>query len=148
LAGSFDVFFSYSTRDHVAVERVARALTDAGLHIFLDRWYLAPGQPWPQALEQALGACDAVAVFIGGEGLGRWQQRERDFALDRQGREPGFPVIPVLLTHTDPALGFLRLNTWVDLSGGAGDVEALAILAAAIRRHPPRAARSSRPAAQ
>jgi hypothetical protein len=115
---SFDVFFSYSTVDHAAVERVARSLHERGIRVFLDRWYLAAGQPWPQALEQTLAACGAVAVFIGADGLGPWQQRERDLALDRQGREPGFPVIPVLLSAADPALGFLRLNTWVDLSAG------------------------------
>ena len=105
--------------------------------VFLDRWYLAAGQPWPQALEQALASCSAVAVFLGSEGLGPWQQRERDLALDRQGRDPGFPVIPVLLSPADPALGFLRLNTWVDLSAGAADGAALEILTAAIRRQPP-----------
>ena len=116
MAGPFDVFFSYATRDHEAVERVARELTQRGLRVFLDRWYLTPGLPWPQALERTVASCNAVAVFIGAEGLGPWQQRERDLALDRQGREPGFPVIPVLLTGTDPGLGFLRLNTWVDPS--------------------------------
>jgi sugar lactone lactonase YvrE len=137
VAGSFDVFFSYSTRDHAAVERIARELTERGIRVFLDRWYLTPGQPWPQALEQKLAACGAVAVFIGSDGLGPWQQRERDLALDRQGCEAGFPVIPVLLTRADPGLGFLKLNTWVDLSAGVNDPEALATLTAAIRREPP-----------
>ena len=78
-----------------------------------------------------------MAVFIGADGLGPWQQRERDLALDRQGREPGFPVIPVLLTSADPGLGFLRLNTWVDLTADTEDAEALAVLAGAIRGEPP-----------
>jgi ABC-type multidrug transport system fused ATPase/permease subunit len=133
---SFEVFFSYSTRDHATVTQVARRLHDRGIRVFLDRWYLAAGQPWPQELERALASCGAVAVFLGAEGLGPWQQRERDLALDRQGREPGFPVIPVLLSRTDPALGFLKLNTWVDLSAGAADEAALGILTAAIRRQP------------
>ena len=137
LAGAFDVFFSYASRDHAVVEQVARDLTRLGIRIFLDRWYLTPGQPWPQALERTLDACKAVAVFIGAAGLGPWQQRERDLALDRQAREPGFPVIPVLLTPADPALGFLKLNTWVDLSASVTDPEALAMLAAAIRGEPP-----------
>ncbi|MBK8174037.1 MAG: TIR domain-containing protein [Rhodospirillales bacterium] len=137
MAVKFDVFFSYATRDHLAVEAAARALTDRGFSVFLDRWYLVPGQPWPRALEQTLGACSAVAVFIGDDGLGPWQQRERDLALDRQGREPGFPVIPVLLTHTDPALGFLKLNTWIDLTSGVADEDAIGILASAILCEPP-----------
>ena len=102
MAGPFDVFFSYATRDHAAVERIARELTDLGIRVFLDRWYLTPGQRWVPELEQTLAACKAVAVFVGAEGLGRWQQPERDLALNRQAREPGFPVIPVLLDRADP----------------------------------------------
>jgi len=134
---AFDVFFSYQQRDHGAVEAVARTLTERRLRVFLDRWYLTPGQPWPQALERTLASCSSVAVFLGADGLGAWQQRERDLALDRQAREPGFPVIPVLLTRADPALGFLKLNTWVDLSASVADEVALEILCAAIRRQPP-----------
>lgn len=128
--------FSYHWRDHAVVEAVARALTERGLRVFLDRWYLAPGQPWPQALERALASCGSVAVFFGVDGLGPWQQRERDLALERQAREPAFPVIPVLLTTHDPALGFLTLHTWVDLSAGVGDGAALDALCAAVRGRP------------
>src|SRR5512147_125960 len=102
LRDAFDVFFSYHTADHAAVTQVARGLHERGIRVFLDRWYLAAGQPWPQALEQILASCGAVAVFVGAQGLGPWQQREQDMALDRQGREPGFPVIPVLLSAGDP----------------------------------------------
>ncbi len=148
----YDVFFSYNWRDYEAVESVARALRDRGLKVFLDRWYLSPGCPWPQALEEALNSCRAVAVFLGPHGMGPWQQREkylaldrqaRDdwgeekyLALDRQGREPRFPVIPVLLAAAEPALGFLSLNTWVDFSRQEGPL-ALEILAAAIRGEAP-----------
>ena len=134
---SFDVFFSYHWRDHAPVEAVARTLTERGLRVFLDRWYLAPGQPWPQALERTLASCSSVAVFLGADGLGPWQQRERDLALDRQGREPGFPVIPVLLTRADPALGFLKLNTWVDLSENVADEAALEDPLCGDSRQPP-----------
>ena len=68
---------------------------------------MVPGQPWPQALEKALSSCKAVAVFIGPGDLGAWQVREKNLALERQAREPGFAVIPVLLPGADPVLGFL-----------------------------------------
>ena len=132
----FDVFFSYHWSDHAAVEFVARRLTAGGLRVFLDRWYLAAGQPWPQALERSLAICDAVAVFLGPSGMGSWQQREKDLALDRQAREAGFPVIPVLLPGSDPALDFLGLNTWVDLRAGLDDLRLLSVLEAGIRRRP------------
>lgn len=137
MAGSFDVFFSYSRRDRTAVEQVAQALAEEGLRVFLDSWELAPGQSWPRELERKLGQCNAVAIFVGQEGLSGWQQRERDLALVRQTREPGFPVIPVLLTHADPGLGFLELNTWIDLTADSDDRAAISILAAAVRRQPP-----------
>lgn len=134
---SIDVFFSYNTCDHEQVEAVAQSLTKHGLKVFLDRWYLKPGQPWPQMLEQVLGSCQSMAIFLGDEGLGPWQQRERDLGLDRQSRESGFPVIPVLLSQSDPGLGFLKANTWVDLTTGTNYAEAIAILVSAIRRKPP-----------
>jgi len=46
---TYDVFLSYNRREHAVVEAVARTLRDHGLRAFLDRWYLGPGRPWPQA---------------------------------------------------------------------------------------------------
>lgn len=60
----YDVFFSYNSQDQDAVTRVAEALKETGLRVFMDRWYLVPGQPWPQALERELGKCKAVAIFL------------------------------------------------------------------------------------
>jgi WD40 repeat protein len=134
----FDVFVSYSRADQDAVERLGRALRARGLTVFVDRWYLVAGQSWPETLEQHLRDCRAVAVCIGASGLGAWQQREHYKALDRQAHEPGFPVIPVLLPGVvDPALGFLGLNTWVDLRQGLEDGVSIEILARAVRGLPP-----------
>ncbi len=135
--GRYDLFVSYHWRDHGAVEAVARTLRDRGLRVFLDRWYLTPGQSWPQALERVLENCDAVAVFLGPEGMGSWQQREQDLALDRKSRQQGFPVIPVLLPGSDPPLGFLKLQTWVDLRDGVDDALQLTVLEKSIRGEPP-----------
>lgn len=133
----FDVFLSYHWRDREPVERIARSLRDQGLKPFLDRSYLVPGRPWPQALEQTLASCRAVAVCIGPGEMGPWQQRESNFALDRQGRNADFPVIPVLLPGSDPVLGFLGQNTWVDLRQGTDDPGLLSLLAGAIRGEAP-----------
>src|SRR4051794_14945347 len=114
---TYDLFLSYNTRDHAAVERVGRRLKDHGLTCFMDRWYLVPGTSWPVALEQALQQSRAVAVFLGPGEMGRWQQREQYLALDRQASSD-IPLIPVLLPGSDPPLGFLSLNTWVDLRPG------------------------------
>lgn len=133
----YDVFLSYNTQDQQSVEIVARTLKQHGLDVFLDRWYLVPGLPWPQHLEEILRACKAAAIFLGPSGMGRWQQREQYMALDRQAHEPTFPVIPVLLPGTDPALGFLSLNTWIDLRHGLDDVRSLNAFAEAVRGNAP-----------
>src|SRR3954452_24285504 len=128
---TYDVFLSYNTRDHHAVERIGRWLKVHGLTCFMDRWYLVPGTPWPVALEQALEQSQAVAVFLGPGEMGRWQQREQHLALDRQTLAK-VPVVPVLLPGADPPLGFLRLNTWVDLRARLDDERRLETRAAAV----------------
>ncbi len=61
----FDVFLSYHWRDHAYVEALARQLREQNLTVFLDRWYLTPGQSWPKALEATLANCRAIAVCLG-----------------------------------------------------------------------------------
>jgi KaiC/GvpD/RAD55 family RecA-like ATPase len=132
----FELFISYHWRDHADAEKLARRMRERGLSVFVDRWYFSPGQSWPGRLEEILAAAGAVAVCVGANGLGAWQQREQHLALDRQAREPGFPVIPVLLPGSQPPLGLLRLNTWVDLRHGT-EGPTLDLLAAAARRETP-----------
>jgi WD40 repeat protein/energy-coupling factor transporter ATP-binding protein EcfA2 len=137
---NYDVFLSFHSRDRANVERIASQLRDPelfGFHVFLDQWYLTPGRPWIAELERVLGSCRAVAVLIGPGEMGDWQQREKNFALERQAKDVTFPVIPVLLPGADPALGFLGQNTWIDLRLGVDNSNELGRLAAAIRGEPP-----------
>ncbi|WP_441261149.1 nSTAND1 domain-containing NTPase [Bradyrhizobium sp. 521_C7_N1_3] len=142
----YDVFISYNSLDHEAVVKVAEALRGRGLAPYLDRWYLVPGISWVDALEKPLAKCRSAAIFLGLHGLGRWQQRERDLALDRQTKDHSFPVIPVLLPGADPPLGFLSQNTWVDLREDVTP-EALEILAMAVQGNAPGADLAERVAA-
>ncbi len=141
-SSGIDIFLSYSRTNRTLVERLAQVLRDRGLRPFIDLWYLHPGRSWQRELEQHLEACRAVAVCLGAEDMSSWQQREKERALDRQAKEERqgriFPVIPVLLPGvTDPALGFLGLNTWVDFRGGIEDERALDALIGAVHGEPP-----------
>jgi WD40 repeat protein len=69
--------------------------------------------------------------------MGPWQQREAMLALDRQAREPDFSVIPVMLPGAAPALGFLSLNTWIDVRGELDEAAALTALAGAVEGEAP-----------
>ena len=106
LLGTDNVFVSYHWRDQREVNALAEQLRKRGLSVFLDRWYLTPGKSWLEKLERALVTCRAVAVCIGPGEMGPWQQRERNFALDRQAKNRDFPVIPVLLPGADPIAQF------------------------------------------
>lgn len=133
------VFLSYSSGDRDLVRTVRDLLLRRGVRTFLDRDDLRPGQPWPHALEEALGSCTAVLVFLG-ESIGSWQKREMWFALDRQAAEEkrgvAFPVIPVLLPRAVVQSGFLFLNTWVDLRGRLEEPAAVDAIVAAVEQRP------------
>src|SRR5262249_8931969 len=115
---TYDVFVSYSRADWRHAADIDSVLRAKGLRSFFDRRNLAPGLPWVRALEQAIGAAKAVIVLIGPRGLGNTQQYERELALVRQSRDPGFPIVPVILpdTSTDRPFDFLNVLTWVDFS--------------------------------
>jgi energy-coupling factor transporter ATP-binding protein EcfA2 len=132
---SFDLFLSYNSRDHEQVEDLARRLRQHRLTLFFDRWYLAPGLRWRPALEDTLASCRAVVVCVGPNGMGTWQQREIDVALDRQNRDAQFPVIPLLLPGSEAPLGFLRQLMWVDLRSQSLD-QGILVLVKALRGEP------------
>jgi hypothetical protein len=141
-AAATNVFLSYSRADTPAVRQIQAYLKQAGLATFLDRDQLPAGQPWLSALEQAIARCAAVAVLVGTAGLGTWQQREVQLALDRQAEAERtghpFPVIPILLPKVeDPPGGFLRLQTWVDLRSDLTDPTQLQLLLTGLRGQAP-----------
>ena len=134
---SYDVFISYNSQDHEEVEQIARKLHDRGITAFLDRWYLPKGQPWRSLLEQNLANSGSAAVFIGPYGMGPWQHREIDVALDLQTtRGATFPVIPVLLPGCEPPLGFLGQSTWIDRRNQPLE-QVVQLLEKSIRGEPP-----------
>lgn len=137
----FDVFLSYHWRDQHQVKDLAGRLRDRGIAVFLDRWYLMPGESWLVALEAVLARCRSVVVCVGAGEMGSWQQRETQLALSRQvevGRGgQRFPVIPVLLPGAESPLGFLGQHTWVDLRTDPRDELMLQILQRAIDGEPP-----------
>ena len=117
--GAYDVFISYAHSDGDVAVELNGWLSEQGLSTFFDRSALCPGLRWVPALEEAIGRARAVAILVGPHGIGNVQQYERELALVRQTGEPAFPVIPVLMPGCEqPATGFLRLVTWVDLSKG------------------------------
>jgi serine/threonine protein kinase/GTPase SAR1 family protein len=112
----FDVFLCYNPPDRATVIEIGERLKERGILPWLDVWELRPGLPWQRQLEQQIEQIKTVAVFVGKDGIGPWQQQEMEAFL-RQFVSRECPVIPVILNDTlhEPELPlFLKAFTWVD----------------------------------
>jgi hypothetical protein len=101
----FDVFVAHNSKHKRFVRFLTGRLKADGLRPWLDEEQIRPGQPFQDAIQEALPKCRSAAVVLGPGGLGRWQAAELR-ALVTQAVEHGSPVIPVLL----PGLGEIPRN--------------------------------------
>lgn len=134
----FDVFLSHNSRDKPTVELLASQLESNGINLWLDKWNLIPGEPWQEALEDALDICQTYAIFVGPSGISPWENEEMRSALETRANDKSRRVIPVLLPGVPDLVHkqiprFLRRLTWVDFRAGIGDVIAFQRLLAGIR---------------
>jgi hypothetical protein len=116
----FDVFLSHNSHDKPLVRELRNGLSARNLKVWLDEDELRPGFPWQQRLESGIKSSASVAVLVGKDGLGPWEDEEMQGALRLAVREKR-PVIPVLLPGASgqPSLPmFLANRTWVDLRNG------------------------------
>jgi TIR domain len=119
----FDVFLSHNSSDKPAVRELKRLLAAKNLRVWLDEDELQPGMPWQESLEHAIKHSRSVAVLVGKDGLGPWEDEEMQGALVIAVRTK-CPCIPVLLpgAPAQPELPMFLINrTWVDLRTGLTD---------------------------
>ena len=88
--GAYDVFLCHNSKDKPEVESIGKQLLDANYKPWLDKWDLRPGTDWMDAIEEQIRTVRAVAVFIGKDDLGPWQEKEVKSFLRRQVRR-GLP---------------------------------------------------------
>lgn len=114
---SYAVFLCHNSADKPDVRTIGARLRSRGHTVFLDEWELRPGFPWQERVEGALGSSKAVAVFVGPNGFGQWQEDEMRAALSRQ-KDAGIAVVPVGLPGValDSLPPFLKERTWVSFS--------------------------------
>ena len=94
--GNFDVFLCYNSKDREEVEAIRRRLDGAGLKAFMDCREILPGEIWTRRLEEQIARVGTVAVCIGNNGFGPWQQFELEtFVIESVNR--GCRVIPLFL---------------------------------------------------
>ena len=114
---SFDVFLSHNSKDKPAVRELKEELSKYGINSWYDEEQLRPGVPWQGLLEEGIRNSKSVAVIIGRDGCGPWEDEEMQAALQLAVRDRR-PVIPILLPDASdqPNLPmFLGNRTWIDL---------------------------------
>lgn len=112
----FNVFLCHNSEDKPQVRAIAECLKNQGISPWFDEWELRPGVRWQQVLQDQISQIEAAAIFVGGNGLGPWQQQELEAFL-LMFAEVNKPLIPVLLPDAPqkPEIPlFLRGRMWVD----------------------------------
>jgi len=113
------VFISYSRHDRAFVERLADALSAAGVETWTDVSNIAPGQNWQQQIEKGLLNAEVLLyVSSGHTSASQWMEQELRAFLGGTGR-----VIPLILDaegeRSLPAT--LRQFQWADFRGNFDD---------------------------
>ncbi len=123
----YDVFLAHNSADKAQVEVIAQALRRRSLNPWLDKEQIPPGHWFQDVIQQAIRDVKSAAIFIGTQGLGRWQIVElRSFISQCVNRN--IPVIPVLLPgviEIPTGLVFLKEFNWVEFSYDIDDAAAL-----------------------
>src|SRR3954465_178299 len=133
-----EVFLSHASADKASVRAIALALKQHAVPTWLDEWNLIPGQPWVDALGEALRECSGCVVFVGPSGAGPWHNEEVRSALDRAVRDSAYRLVPVLLPGAQRERlsrlpGCLANRQWVEFSKDLDDPHAIHRLVCGIR---------------
>jgi WD40 repeat protein len=134
----YDVFLSYNSGDRAVVRNVARRLREARVRVWFDEDSSTRGGDWQDDLSAGLRDSGACAIFIGAQKMSGWVDREMKVALDRETKDRGFRVFPVLLPEAGPVFHasqlppFLSTKQWVNLRDGPESARAMQSLVNAI----------------
>lgn len=129
LEARFDVFLAHNSNDKPFIRVIFKHLKNKGVRPWLDENEIPPGRWFQDVIQDAIYRSRTAAIFIGQQGLGRWQAIELKSFIN-QAVKQGIPVIPVLLpgVHEIPAeLSFLQGFTAVQFRN-ADDAEAIGSL--------------------
>ncbi|MFN6569762.1 toll/interleukin-1 receptor domain-containing protein [Dendronalium sp. ChiSLP03b] len=113
-----DVFLCHNSQDKPEVKEIAAKLRKRGISVWLDEEQVIPGDSWQKVLEEEIESdrIRSAAVFIGENGIGPWQSREKEVFLQKCVQQ-NYRVIPVILgtCKVEPKIPlFLQSLAWVD----------------------------------
>lgn len=117
MTNSFDVFLCHNSGDKDEIRKIADKLINFGLNPWFDEREIPPGSVWQIELEKQISIIKSVAVFVGHNGIGPWQNEELRAFID-EFIKTECPIIPVILPTAKefPKLPkFLNNRQYVDL---------------------------------
>lgn len=113
---SFDVFLCYNRVDKSRVNEIAQSLKKHGILPWLDERDLTPSTAYINELEKVIESLPAAAIFLGSQGIGKFQSMEIE-AIVAQRNNRHIRIVPVFLPEAPLEASFslfVRLNQWVD----------------------------------
>ena len=127
-------FICYARYDLTFVLKLATALRDRGIPIWIDQWCIEPGADWNEAIDAALHACANFLIVLSPEAVASDEVRgELTVALSTHKH-----VIPVMhrpLQRPSEIPRQLRLRQWIDFTQSTQVSEAsLDLLVHALRK--------------
>ncbi|MCP4583031.1 MAG: toll/interleukin-1 receptor domain-containing protein [candidate division Zixibacteria bacterium] len=92
----FDVFLCHNSKDKLEIREMNKILKMKNVKTWFDEEQIRPGTPWQDELMKNISNITCVAVFVGGNGIGPWEDIEiRAFISEFANRE--CIIIPVIL---------------------------------------------------
>ena len=134
-----DVFLSYNSRNRHEVAEIDGFLRERGIATWFDDRDLEAGDPVWREIDEGLRESGVCLVFLGREGLGRYQEQEVELAITLyQDVSVEFRIVPLLLPGVGEEIlqdlpATLRAFSRVELRD-LGDHDTLERLASALRR--------------
>jgi hypothetical protein len=116
------IFLSHSSADRKAADRLARALTAAGLDVWYSKSHLKAAQQWQNEIGHALRRCNWFLLLLSPSAVKSiWVQRELSYALEK--RRYHKHITPVLLKPCDYEKLSWTLGA-IQMLQGTGRIEA------------------------
>lgn len=93
-----DIFLSYASEDKNFADRLANDLDDYGLSVWIDEWFILPGDSITEKINSALKDCRYFVPILSNSFLTKhWPQRELSSAIMRQSNAGQKYIIPLLI---------------------------------------------------
>jgi hypothetical protein len=117
------VFLAHNSQDKSQIRVIADKLKQKGIDTWLDEEQIPPGTSFQDHIQKAINEIDCAIIFIGKQGLGKWQGWELKAFFSKL-VDSSIPLIPVLLPGVKQIpndLPFLRELNWVQFADDLDD---------------------------